>query len=51
MNYMYNQQMQELPLAQAFVIYQPYVGIVSPEEGLKRGSMFPNLYDPYQKKY
>lgn len=45
--------MPTLNLAEAFVKYQPYVGIVPLKEGLKRGSMFPNLYQPYDrlKKY
>ncbi|TCK98472.1 spore coat associated protein JA (CotJA) [Natranaerovirga hydrolytica] len=42
----------DLPLAKAFVKYQPYIGLVPLSEGFKRGSMFPNLYQPYEpKKY
>lgn len=47
----YQQESNQLPLAQAYVVNQPYVGIVSPYEGLKRGSLFPNLYMPYKLPY
>lgn len=40
-----------LPLAQAYIPIQPYVGLVPLETGFKRGSMFPNLYDPYDQSY
>jgi hypothetical protein len=34
-------------LAQAYVPRQPLTEIFSPEEGLRRGTAFPNLYQPY----
>jgi hypothetical protein len=37
----------ELPLAQAFVRSQPWEGTFKPDEGLKNGTVFPNLYKPY----
>ncbi|TCT16291.1 spore coat associated protein JA (CotJA) [Natranaerovirga pectinivora] len=37
----------DLPLAKAFVKVQPYVGLVPLKEGFKRGSIWPNLYEPY----
>lgn len=40
--------MPELELAQSYVKDQPYMGMVSLKEGFKRGSMFPDLFKPYQ---
>lgn len=37
----------ELKLATAYIPNQPYVGLVPLQEGFHRGSMFPNLYQPY----
>ncbi|OPJ55375.1 spore coat associated protein CotJA [Alkalithermobacter paradoxus] len=37
-------------LARAYVPNQPYVGMVPLDEALRRGSLFPNLYQPYTKK-
>jgi len=39
-----------LPLAQAYIPNQPYVGLVPLEVGFRRGSMFPNLYQPYHRE-
>ncbi len=39
-----------LPLAHAYIPNQPYVGLVPLEEGFRRGSMFPNLYQPWHKE-
>lgn len=38
----------DMPLAAAYVNPQPYTGMVSPEMGLSRGSIFNNLYDPWK---
>lgn len=38
----------EIRLATAYIPNQPYVGLVPLQEGFHRGSMFPNLYQPYQ---
>lgn len=35
-------------LAQAYVVWQKYGQIYSPAEALKRGTIFPELYSPYQ---
>ncbi|SJZ30495.1 spore coat associated protein CotJA [Selenihalanaerobacter shriftii] len=37
-------------LAQAYVPYQMYDEIFYPEEALERGTLFPDLYFPYQRK-
>lgn len=42
---------EELRLATAYIPNQPYVGILPLEEGFQRGSMFPNLYEPYVNPY
>jgi len=36
-----------MELAQAYVRPQPLDGVFSPEEGLRHGTAFPNLYMPY----
>ena len=38
---------ESLQLAQAYVPPQPLDGIFTPEEALRRGTAFPNLYQPY----
>jgi len=38
----------DMELAQAYVRPQPLEGIFTPEEGLKNGTAFPNLYKPYK---
>jgi len=38
----------EWELAQAYVRPQPLEGIFSPEEGLRHGTAFPNLSQPYR---
>ena len=40
----------EMELAQAYVRAQPLTGIFSPEESLQRGTVFPNLSQPYKRK-
>lgn len=35
-------------LAQAYVIRQPYTKLYSLSEGFKKGTIFPNLYEPYK---
>ena len=37
----------EMELAQAYVRAQPLEGVFSPEEGLRMGTAFPNLSQPY----
>ncbi|NLV62233.1 MAG: spore coat associated protein CotJA [Clostridiaceae bacterium] len=37
-------------LAQAYIPYQIYNGIMSPMEGLRKGTVFPELYRPYPGK-
>lgn len=37
----------DLPLGVAYVNPQPYTGMVSAETALSRGSVFNNLYDPW----
>ncbi len=39
-----------LELARAYVPNQPYVGMLPLDEALKKGSLFPNLFDPYESK-
>jgi hypothetical protein len=43
--------MPESPqLAQAYVPYQVYMGILPAMEGLRKGTVFPELYRPYPSK-
>lgn len=37
-------------LARAYVVIQEYAEIYSPKEALKRGTVFPDLYQPYKVK-
>ena len=37
----------EMELAQAYVRAQPLDGVFPPEEGLRMGTVFPNLSQPY----
>ena len=37
----------ELPLAQAYIPAQGFDGTFPPEEGLRKGTIFPSLYKPY----
>lgn len=41
------QRKRELQLARAYVPYQPYVRLYPLSEALKKGTIFPNLYQPY----
>ena len=36
-----------IELAQAYVLNQPLEGIFTPEDGLRHGTAFPNLSQPY----
>ena len=38
---------RDLELAQAYVMPQPLEGVFPPEEGLRMGTAFPNLSQPY----
>ena len=42
-----HQEEPEMELAQAYVRPQPLDGMFSPEEGLRMGTAFPNLSQPY----
>ncbi|WP_201779682.1 spore coat associated protein CotJA [Oxobacter pfennigii] len=39
--------MNNLEYARAYVLIQPYMGVVLPEEALKRGTVFPFLLKSY----
>ncbi|MCL2404705.1 MAG: spore coat associated protein CotJA [Defluviitaleaceae bacterium] len=41
----------EMELAQAYVRAQPLEGVFSPEEGLRMGTAFPNLSQPYESNW
>ena len=36
-------------LGKAYVPYQTMVCVMEPEEGLKKGTIFPELYSPYRR--
>lgn len=36
-------------LGKAYVPYQMMVCVMEPEEGLKKGTIFPELYSPYRR--
>lgn len=40
---------KERILARAYIPYQPYVRLYSPAEALMKGTIFPNLYQPYKE--
>ncbi|MFP4698029.1 MAG: spore coat associated protein CotJA [Eubacteriales bacterium] len=40
--------MPDLSVGEAFIKYQPYVGIIPLKEGFERGSVWPDLYKPYK---
>ena len=40
----------EMELAQAYVRAQPLTSIFAPEESLRKGTVFPNLSQPYKRK-
>ena len=40
----------EMELAQAYVHAQPLEGVYPPEEGLRMGTAFPNLSQPYGRR-
>lgn len=37
-------------LGKAYVPYQTMVCVMEPEKGLKKGTIFPELYSPYRNK-
>ncbi|SHJ87739.1 Spore coat associated protein JA (CotJA) [Caminicella sporogenes DSM 14501] len=41
-------QIEGLELARAYIMSQPYAGMMPLDIALKRGSLFPNLYKPYK---
>jgi hypothetical protein len=40
----------KLQLARAYIVPQPYIGLLPINEALKQGSIFPNLIMPYKNK-
>jgi len=40
-------EMENLKLAQAYILDQPYTEKYPLDEALKKGTLFPNLYRPY----
>ncbi|MDI3281448.1 MAG: spore coat associated protein CotJA [Bacillota bacterium] len=47
---MNEQRPAEMRLARAFVPFQTYRTTFSPEEGLRKGTIFPELYFPYRER-
>lgn len=45
------QQNEAMPYAQAYVPIQPLTVLFPPEEALHKGTVFPELYDPYCSPY
>ena len=41
---------REMQLARAYIPNQPYERLFPLEEALKKGTLFTNLYQPYEKK-
>jgi len=41
---------RDMQLARAYVPYQPYVRLYPLPEALMKGTIFPNLYQPYVEK-
>jgi hypothetical protein len=46
----YMHKKKEIKLARAYVPYQPYVRLYPLPEALMKGTIFPNLYQPYIEK-
>lgn len=46
---MYNMP-QEIQLARAYIPDQPYERLFPLNEALEKGTLFPNLYQPYMRK-
>lgn len=42
-------KIDDCELARAYVVIQPYTDIYDPKEGLQRGTIFPELYQPYHQ--
>lgn len=42
--------MDELELARAYIVRQPYTALFPLSEALHKGTIFPNLYMPYTEK-
>lgn len=49
-NYQSNLNMTKLQLAKAYVPYQQYQNLYTVDEALYRGTIFKDLYQPYQKE-
>ena len=45
-----NLPLASMPLAQAYVPVQSFEEVYSAEEGIKKGTIFPSLYNPYVKR-
>ena len=43
-------QLGSLPLAQAYIPMQTWGEVYTPEEGTQKGTIFPDLYRPYERK-
>lgn len=41
---------EDMELARVYVKMQPYGRVWSPMEGLQKGTIFPDLYRPYEPK-
>ena len=39
----------DLKLAQAYIPMQRFDGVFAPEEALRKGTLFPSLYQPYRR--
>ncbi|MCL2399353.1 MAG: spore coat associated protein CotJA [Defluviitaleaceae bacterium] len=39
-----------MPLAEAYVPIQSFEDVYPSEEGIKKGTIFPSLYKPYNKR-
>jgi len=40
--------LSSLPLAEAYIPMQCWEGVFPPEEGIRKGTIFPSLYRPYE---
>lgn len=43
-------KMITMQLARAYVLDQPYAGLFPLDEALRKGTLFPNLYFPFEIK-
>ena len=45
-----NMPLSSLPLAEAYIPMQRWEEVFAPEEGTRKGTIFPSLYRPYEKR-